>query len=82
MNAQMTLGPAIGAVKPSARRVLAALEQAGPAGCTTHALCQPEIAGIRFGARIHELRQAGYRIQCSPVRAGSSRYVLIAADAA
>ena len=61
---------------PSARRLLAALQDAGDKGLSTSQLCQPALGGVRFGARVHDLRQAGYRISETRVRQGSSRYVL------
>jgi hypothetical protein len=64
-------------LKPSARRVLAALQASGSTGATTHELGQANIGGFRFGARIHELRAAGYRIVERRERTGSSRYTLI-----
>jgi hypothetical protein len=64
-------------LKPSARRVLSALQAAGTAGATTHELGQAHVGGFRFGARVHELRDAGYRIVERRERAGSSRYTLI-----
>lgn len=63
-------------LKP-ARRVLDALRAAGSRGATTHELCQPDVGGIRFGSRIGELRDAGYRIAKSYERKGSYRYVLV-----
>lgn len=60
--------------KPSAKqRVLAAL-QAGPQ--TTASLCQPDCGGVRFGARILELRDEGHTIIERRLRAGSSQYIL------
>lgn len=64
-------------LKPSARRVLAVLREAGARGCTTHDLCQPHIGGARFGGRLLELRQAGFEIITSYERAGSHRYQLV-----
>ena len=59
-------------------RVLAAL-QAGPQ--TTGMLCQPDVGGVRFGARLMELRDEGHRILERRLRAGSSLYTLVAAPA-
>lgn len=67
-------------LKPSARRVLAALQAAGTRGATTHELCQPHVGGTRFGARINDLRQAGYVIVEHRERRGSSRYTLVAPE--
>lgn len=63
-------------MKPTAKRVLRALETAGGRGATTHDLCQPDVGGLRFGGRIHELRELGYVIEARPARAGSYRYTL------
>jgi hypothetical protein len=46
-------------MKPSALAVLNRLRK-GPA--TTHDLCQPDVGGIRFSARIKELRDLGFVI--------------------
>lgn len=63
-------------MRPSARRVLQALEAAGGRGATTRELCQPHTGGIRFSARIKELRDEGYEIRRVEERAGSHRYTL------
>lgn len=63
-------------MKPSALRVLNALLDAGDRGANTHELCQPNVGGIRFGGRIHELRDLGYVIEARPERPGSHRYTL------
>lgn len=60
-------------LKPSARRVLNRLRE-GPA--TTHDLIQPEVGGGRFGARLKEIRTAGYVIAEEHIRRGSHRYTL------
>lgn len=60
-------------LKPSARRVLNAL-RTGPK--TTAQLCQPDIGGVRFGARVAELRALRYVIAEQRVRQGSSLYEL------
>lgn len=67
---------AIDQLKPSARRVLRLLDAAGDAGQTTHDLCQPQAGGIRFSARVAELRDAGLMIAQHRVRNGSHRYWL------
>lgn len=67
-------------MKPSTKRVLRVLQNVGEQGATTHYLCQPYVGGLRFGARIAELRQEGYRITSTPVRAGSYRYRLHTED--
>lgn len=66
--------PEFPAMCPAARRVLATLVGAGERGATTADLCQPGVGGVRFGARIHELRGLGFRIDATPVRTGSYRY--------
>lgn len=73
--------PGIPRLKPSARRVLVALRNAGSSGCTTGQLCQPGVGGVRFGARIAELRDAGVKILVSEERVGSYRYKLLHARA-
>jgi hypothetical protein len=67
-------------LKPSARRVLRALTAAGAHGLTTHQLCQPDVGGLRFGARIDEIRKAGLAVGCVRERAASSRYTLLARE--
>lgn len=64
-------------LKPSAKRVLDALQAAGSRGATTHELCQPHVGGVRFSARVYELRAAGYRIIEHQERSASHRYVLV-----
>lgn len=59
-------------------RILHALQRAGSRGCTTAELCQPDLGGVRFGARIKELRDDGHTIVEQIVRKGSHRYVLVA----
>lgn len=60
-------------------RVLAALRH-GPA--TTAQLCQPDCGGVRFGARIMELRDEGHVILEQRQRPGSSLYTLVVGPAA
>lgn len=56
-------------------RILAALKD-GPK--TTAELCQPSVGGVRFGARLMELRHdEGHTITEERLRAGSSRYTLV-----
>ncbi len=69
--------PGLPKLKPSARRVLVALTNAGAQGCTTAQLCQPGTGGVRFSSRILELREAGFTITTTPERPGSSRYRLV-----
>lgn len=71
--------PSIPGLKPSARRVLVALQNAGEQGATTAQLCQPGVGGVRFGARIAELRAAGVAITARQLRPGSYRYRLVSA---
>lgn len=61
----------------SKQRVLQALKDAGEHGLNTVALCQPEVGGVRFSARIQELRDDGYDIQSTCIRLGSWRYWLV-----
>ena len=64
-------------MKPSCARVLRTLQDAGERGATTAELCQPDVGGVRFAARVHELRHLhGHTIVETRVRQGSSRYVL------
>lgn len=63
-------------MKPSTRRVLASLREGGERGRTTAELCQPDVGGVRFSARIQELRDAGHVISKCQVRQGSWRYWL------
>lgn len=72
----MTLGEP-SKLKPSALRTLRVLNAAGTRGATTAQLCQSEIGGARFGARIRELRLLGYEIHNHRERPGSERYVLV-----
>ena len=58
-------------------RVLHALETAHPEGVPTAVLCQPQVGGVRFGGRIHELRQEGYQIRTRYLRPGSHLYTLV-----
>lgn len=70
------------ALKPSARKVLHALRSAGAGGATTRELGQEDVGGFRFGARICELRKAGFRIREQRERKSSSRYWLLTDDEA
>lgn len=49
-------------MKPSSRRVVNAFLSAPGHRLTTHQLCQPTVGGIRFSARLKELRDAGCEI--------------------
>lgn len=57
-------------------KVLALLKLAGEHGVTTAEFLRHG-CGSRFGARIQELRDEGYRIDSERVRDGSSRYRLV-----
>jgi hypothetical protein len=67
-------------MKPSAARVrdaLVAARDQGRPGCTTAELCQPDVGGVRFGGRIHELvHEHGYEIEPTKLRNGSWLYTL------
>lgn len=64
--------------KTTARsRVLWALQKAGRRGCTTADLASPMVGGVRFGARLKELRDEGWMIVCTPLRPGSHHYQLL-----
>lgn len=63
-------------MKPTTKRVLRALIAAGSAGATTRDLCQPDVGGVRFGGRLHELRGMGLNIETRRERQGSNRYWL------
>jgi hypothetical protein len=67
-------------LKPSCRRVLYTLRHAGATGATTSELCQPDTGGIRFGARINELRDYGCTITRVQLRPGAWRYWLVGTD--
>lgn len=62
-------------MKPSTARVL---ERLRFGHASTHDLCQPNIGGVRFGARLQELRDLGYVISREYVRDGSHVYRLLA----
>lgn len=69
-------------MKPTTARVLRTLQDAGEYGATTAELCQPDVGGVRFAARVHELRhEHGFEIAEMRVRQGSSRYTLIGSAA-
>lgn len=76
LTALETSSQPLPAMKPTAHRVLRALIAVGGLGATTRELCQPDVGGIRFGGRIHELRGMGYRIDARRERNGSTRYWL------
>jgi hypothetical protein len=55
-------------------KVLRLLKQKGQAGVTNVELVHT--GGLRYGARIYELRADGYQIQTIPVEGGVFRFVL------
>lgn len=61
------------------RRVHRALRDAGSRGCTTGELSQPDCGGIRFGARLNELRAEGVDWTRQREAKGSWRYRLVRA---
>lgn len=66
-------------VRGAQRRVLLALAAAGGRGATTAELCQPAVGGVRFGGRVHELRERGFKIeQAYDGHPGRHRYWLVA----
>jgi hypothetical protein len=60
-------------VKPSCARVLARLRAADTAWVRGLDLASPDVGGLRFGGRIHELRQMGYLIEDRPDPSGRTR---------
>lgn len=64
------------------QRVLTALQAAGATGCTTAVLCQPEVGGERFGARVMELRAEGHKIDSRRLREGSWLYAYVGRNGA
>ena len=62
---------------PRRELVLRELRRAGRNGATTAQLCHPQVGGVRFSARIEELRKAGFVITQRYERPGSHRYVLV-----
>jgi hypothetical protein len=62
-------------VKPSSERVLEYLRTHG-GRATTRELCQPEVGGVRFGARLAEIRAEGAVIDGKRLRPGSYLYTL------
>lgn len=57
-------------------RVLAALQEAGTDGLTNAQICSPVIGGLRGGARLGELKRAGYPVRKQWVSGGTWRYWL------
>lgn len=60
-------------MKPSCARVLARLRAANGGYVRGIDLAQPDCGGLRFGGRIHELRQMGYGILDRPDPSGKTR---------
>lgn len=60
-------------MKPSCARVLARLKAANGGWVNGLALAMPDTGGLRFGGRIHELRQMGYGILDRPDPSGRTR---------
>lgn len=60
----------------SRERVLAALQLAGERGCTSEELAQPWTGGLRFGGRIHELREKWEIATIPRAETECCRYVL------
>ena len=56
--------------------LLRLLKDAGTRGVTTAEIMRAGV-GERFGARLHELREAGHTIHSEHVRQGSWRYTLV-----
>ena len=50
-------------MKPTARRCLEALRAANGGWVRGMLLASPDVGGLRFGGRLHELRALGYRIE-------------------
>jgi hypothetical protein len=64
-------------MKPSTRRVLAALVDAHVYGLTAVQLAHPTIGGIDFRKRCSELRKGGYHILSLPIEGKPyHRYIL------
>ena len=64
-------------MKPSALRVARTLLAAPGRTLTTHELAQPNVGGLRFGARIAELREAGCEIETKVVKRSGCTYTLL-----
>lgn len=65
-------------MKPSTRRVFDALLAAPNRTLTTHALCQPDLGGVRFGGRLHELKHDhGCVIEGHRIHEGGWAYKLV-----
>lgn len=60
-------------MKPSCARVLTRLKAANGQWVNGLALAMPDTGGLRFGGRVHELRQMGYPIEDRPDPSGRTR---------
>lgn len=60
-------------MKPTCAAVLARLRAAEGAWVRGIDLAHPDVGGLRFGGRIHELRQMGYVIEDRPDPSGKTR---------
>jgi hypothetical protein len=63
-------------MKPSTQRVFDAFRKAPGRKLTTHQLCQADVGGVRFGARLNELRKLGCDIKSERGGASSFTYIL------
>ena len=59
--------------KPTCKRVLARLRAAGGGWVRGIDLAAPDCGGLRFGGRVHELRQMGFIIEDRPDPSGNTR---------
>lgn len=60
-------------MKPSCARTLARLKSANGQWVPGLALAMPDTGGLRFGGRVHELRQMGYVIEDRPDPSGRTK---------
>lgn len=60
-------------MKPSCQRVLTRLRSADGAWVRGIDLAAPDVGGLRFGGRVHELRQMGHNIEDRPDPSGKTR---------
>lgn len=60
-------------MKPSCARVLQQLRLYSGGWVRGVELARPDVGGLRFGGRIHELRQLGYDIEDKPDPSGKTR---------
>ena len=59
--------------KPTCKRVLARLRAARGGWVRGIDLAHPDCGGLRFGGRVHELRQMGFPIEDRPDPGGKTR---------